>query len=63
MPAPESFIEIGRLSPGAHNAITDVADVRVGHATLIEGDDIRMAATPATTRCLPAATGSMATAR
>jgi D-aminopeptidase len=27
-------IRVGSLSPGAHNAITDVAGVRVGHATL-----------------------------
>ncbi len=29
---------IGRLTPGAHNAITDVAGVRVGHTTLISGE-------------------------
>jgi len=28
----------GRLSPGPHNAITDVTGVRVGHVTLIEGE-------------------------
>jgi len=28
----------GRLSTGPHNAITDVAGVRVGHVTLIEGE-------------------------
>jgi len=28
----------GRLQPGTHNAITDVAGVRVGHATLISGE-------------------------
>ena len=28
----------GRLSPGPKNAITDVADVRVGQVTLIEGE-------------------------
>ncbi|GAB4533182.1 MAG: P1 family peptidase [Anaerolineae bacterium] len=28
----------GRLSPGPHNAITDVAGVRVGHVTLIQGE-------------------------
>lgn len=28
----------GRLRPGAHNAITDVPGVRVGHTTLISGD-------------------------
>jgi D-aminopeptidase len=35
----------GILPPGALNAITDVQDVRVGHFTLIEGDDIRTGAT------------------
>ena len=28
----------GRFAPGAHNAITDVPGVRVGHTTLIDGD-------------------------
>ncbi len=31
-------IRIGELSPGPANAITDVPGVRVGHATIIEGD-------------------------
>ena len=31
-------IVIGRGRPGPLNAITDVAGVRVGHTTLIEGD-------------------------
>lgn len=31
-------IEVGTLPTGEHNAITDVAGVRVGHTTLIEGD-------------------------
>src|ERR671910_645941 len=31
-------IRIGGLEPGAHNAITDVPGVRVGHTTLISGD-------------------------
>ena len=31
----------GRLAPGPRNAITDVAGVRVGHTTVIEGDSIR----------------------
>ena len=38
MPARELGIRIGSLEPGAHDAITDVRGVRVGHATLIEGD-------------------------
>ncbi|HJS57850.1 MAG TPA: P1 family peptidase, partial [Vicinamibacteria bacterium] len=35
----------GVFSPGALNAITDVRGVRVGHATLIEGDDVRTGVT------------------
>ncbi len=35
----------GLFRPGAHNAITDVAGVRVGHVTLIEGDAIRTGVT------------------
>ncbi len=35
----------GELAPGALNAITDVAGVRVGHATVVEGDDIRTGVT------------------
>ncbi len=30
-------IKIGRVKPGRYNAITDVAGVRIGHTTLIEG--------------------------
>ena len=35
----------GIFRPGAWNAITDVAGVRVGHVTLVEGDRIRTGAT------------------
>jgi len=35
----------GIFSPGPLNAITDVAGVRVGHVTVIEGDDVRTGAT------------------
>jgi D-aminopeptidase len=35
----------GILAPGPLNAITDVSGVRVGHATLIKGKDIRTGAT------------------
>ncbi len=38
-------IEIGILTPGEYNAITDVAGVEVGHYTMIEGDDIRTGVT------------------
>ena len=30
-------IKIGRVKPGRYNAITDVAGVRVGHTTIVEG--------------------------
>ncbi len=36
---------LGILPTGPHNAITDVAGVRVGHATKIQGDDIRTGVT------------------
>ena len=36
---------LGDGSPGAHNAITDVAGVRVGHTTLIDGDAVRTGVT------------------
>jgi D-aminopeptidase len=45
MRARELGIEIGRLAPGPADAITDVAGVRVGHTTLIEGDDVRTGVT------------------
>jgi D-aminopeptidase len=35
----------GLYPPGEFNAITDVAGVRVGHRTLIEGDDVRTGVT------------------
>jgi D-aminopeptidase len=38
-------IRIGVFEPGALNAITDVADVRVGHVTLIVGERIRTGVT------------------
>ena len=36
---------VGALPTGEHNAITDVEGVRVGHTTVIEGDDIRTGVT------------------
>ena len=36
--ARDAGLRIGQLPTGTHNAITDVAGVRVGHTTLIEGD-------------------------
>jgi D-aminopeptidase len=43
--ARELGIEIGEGKPGPLNAITDVAGIRVGHTTLIEGDDVRTGVT------------------
>lgn len=34
-----------RGEPGPHNAITDVAGVRVGHTTIVRGDDVRTGVT------------------
>lgn len=41
----ELGIEIGVMSPGPKNAITDVAGVKVGHVTLIKGDSVRTGVT------------------
>ena len=38
-------IEIGVMKPGALNAITDVPGVKVGHKTLVDGDNIRTGVT------------------
>ena len=38
-------VVVGILPPGKNNAITDVAGVRVGHATLIKGDNVRTGVT------------------
>jgi D-aminopeptidase len=43
--ARELGIAIGHAAPGRLNAVTDVAGVRVGHATLIEGEDVRTGVT------------------
>lgn len=43
--AREIGIAPGIFRPGAQNAITDVAGVRVGHTTVIEGDSIRTGVT------------------
>ncbi len=43
--ARELGVRIGELEPGPANAITDVAGVRVGHTTLIEGDSVRTGVT------------------
>jgi len=41
----EAGIVIGTLPTGEHNAITDVAGVRVGHTTLVRGERIRTGVT------------------
>ena len=38
-------IEIGVLKTGKYNSITDVEGVKVGHTTIIEGDNIRTGVT------------------
>ena len=38
-------IKIGTYETGKHNAITDVEDVKVGHFTLVKGDNIRTGVT------------------
>ena len=38
-------VVVGILAPGKNNAITDVAGVRVGHATLIKGANVRTGVT------------------
>lgn len=43
--AREFGIEPGILSPGPWNAITDVSGVRVGHKTLIQGENVRTGVT------------------
>ncbi|QXD14247.1 P1 family peptidase [Rhodocaloribacter litoris] len=43
--AREVGVAPGILPPGPLNAITDVAGVRVGHVTLVEGADVRTGAT------------------
>jgi D-aminopeptidase len=45
MRAADLGITIGVLERGPLNAITDVAGVRVGHTTLIEGEDVRTGVT------------------
>jgi D-aminopeptidase len=43
--ARELGLRIGAGEPGPSNAITDVAGVRVGHATIVEGADVRTGVT------------------
>lgn len=43
--AREAGVIVGVFEPGPLNAITDVEGVRVGHSTVIRGDDIRTGVT------------------
>jgi D-aminopeptidase len=43
--ARELGIKIGVMEPGQKNAITDVQGVRVGHFTLVKGEDVRTGVT------------------
>ena len=43
--ARDAGVVVGILPPGPLNAITDVADVRVGHATVTEGNSVRTGVT------------------
>lgn len=43
--AREAGVTVGILPPGPLNAITDVAGVRVGHTTLIRGENVRTGVT------------------
>jgi len=43
--ARDAGVPLGTLEPGALNAITDVEGVRVGHATLIRGENVRTGVT------------------
>ena len=45
MNARDLGIRVGDLEPGPNDAITDIAGVRVGHTTLIEGDNVRTGVT------------------
>src|SRR4051812_21304007 len=45
MRARDHGVALGEGLPGPKNAITDVAGVRVGHTTLIEGDSVRTGVT------------------
>ena len=51
-------IRIGDLEPGSLDAITDVEGTRVGHTTLVEGEDVRTGVTVVVPERLPAFAGS-----
>jgi D-aminopeptidase len=51
-------IRIGDLEPGPLDAITDVAGTRVGHTTLVEGEDVRTGVTVVVPAELPVFAGT-----
>jgi D-aminopeptidase len=51
-------IRIGDLEPGPLDAITDVAGTRVGHTTLVEGEDVRTGVTVVVPTELPVFAGT-----
>jgi D-aminopeptidase len=51
-------VRIGELEPGPLDAITDVAGVRVGHTTLVEGEAVRTGVTVVVPGELPLFAGS-----
>jgi D-aminopeptidase len=51
-------IAIGDGTPGPLNAITDVEGIRVGHTTLIQGDDVRTGVTVVVPPAVPHFAGS-----
>ena len=58
--AGELGLNFGPHPAGQHNAITDVAGVRVGHVTVIEGDGIRTGVTAIVPDAVDRAGGSLA---
>ena len=53
-------LAFGSYPPGPHGAITDVAGVRVGHTTLVEGDTIRTGVTAIVPDAVDRAGGALA---
>ncbi len=60
MRARELGLSFGPHPAGQHNAITDVAGVRVGHVTVIEGEGIRTGVTAIVPDAVDRAGGSLA---
>ena len=53
-------LDLGPYLTGRHNAITDVAGIRVGHVSIIEGDGIRTGVTAIVPDAVDRAGGSLA---